>query len=108
MPDDFQPIFRTADAARAYDRARLRGLASQARDSRGQLHRSYLDLATALFNLSCDGVAASALDEIARTGHDAISDRDAAFTRDIDAAGETFDPLDLSELEHFFIARSAA
>lgn len=108
MPDDFHPIFRSADAAAAYDKARLRGLANQARDSRGQLYRSYLDLATALFNLKCDGVAASALDDLARTGHDAISDRDHQFCKDIDAAGEAFDPLDLSELEHFFIARDAA
>lgn len=106
--DDFTPIFSTREAASLYDKARLRGLANQARDNRADLHRSYLDLATALFNLKCDGVDPAFLDEVARGGHDAISNRDAEFTRDIDAAGEAFDPLDLSELTHFFIPREAA
>ena len=106
--DDFTPLFSTRDAARRYERARLRGLANLARDNRDQLRRSMLDLAAALFNLQCDGLSADALDEIARTGADAVRNRDFEFRKDIDAAGESFDPLDLSELEHFFIKREAA
>jgi uncharacterized protein YciI len=101
------PTFSTREQARKYDRARLRGLADQARGERGDLHRAYLDLLTALENLKCAGVKAD-FDDHARGFHDAISDRDAELCRDIDAAGDMYDSLDLSELEEFFIERRTA
>lgn len=91
------------------ERARLRGLADQARGDRGDLHRAYLDLLTALSNLKAAGVKAPALlDDTARGFFDAISERDAELRRDIDGEnGEPLgplvpaEPLDLSELLEF-------
>ena len=111
MPITLNPYDQRDKAAFA-ERARLRGLADQARGDRGDLHRAYLDLLTALSNLKACGVKAD-YDDAARGFHDAISNRDAELRRDIDAEhGEVFcplipaEPLDLSDLEDFFGERA--
>lgn len=96
------------------ERARLRGLADQARFDRVDLHRAYLDLLTALSNLQHCGINPAFLDDIARGAHDEISGRDHVLCRDIDGEyGEPLgplypaEPLDLSELEEFFAEERA-
>jgi hypothetical protein len=111
MPITLNPYDQRDKAAFA-ERARLRGLADQARGDRGDLHRAYLDLITALANLKACQVSASFIDDAARLGHDAISDRDFELCRDIDAEAGPFgplvpaEPLDLTDLEEFFEERA--
>lgn len=92
------------------ERARLRGLAEQAREDRADVARALASVVTALEDLKAAAAPASTLDDMARAAYDAISERDHLLRKDIDAEfGEPLGPLypaeelDLSELRDFFI-----
>ena len=81
--------------ARILQREAARGLAYEAEDIRQDIARALADLERALFQLKEAGVDVK---EAAATLHDEISNRDADLCKTIDAAGEWYGPLDLSEL----------
>ena len=92
------------------ERARLRGLAEQAREDRADVARALASVVTALEDLKAAAAPASTLDDMARAAYDALSERDHLLRKDIDGEyGEPLGPLypaeemDLSELREFFL-----
>lgn len=100
--------------AAAYEKARLKGLASWAREEREDLFVAYRYLVDALERMAEAKISQSLIDEIARGAHDEFVDRDHDLRLDIDGEnGEPLGPLhptapiDLSDLEEFFIPKEA-
>ena len=93
------------------ERARLRGLAEQAREDRADVARALASVVSALEDMKMARVAASTLDDMARAAYDAISERDYMLRRDIDneygegGVGPLYpaEEMDLSELREFFV-----
>ena len=96
---DTIPTNVTAERFDAYAR---RGLAEEARDRRDDLRIGLLELVSALGHLKDAGDARGVhayLAELAKLAHDGISSRDGELLREIDAAGQYAEPIDLGELD---------
>jgi hypothetical protein len=95
MPD----AIPTNVTAERFDRYAARGLADEAPDRKEDLRLAAQHLIWALGHLRDAGAKAVDMAELARVGHDCISNRDGQLDRDLDAAGCWFDPVDLTELD---------
>lgn len=103
MPDSI-PSYVTAER---FDRHALNGLADEARDRREDLRLGLVELVSALGHLRDAGDCAGLrryLSDLARVAYDGIGSRDAQLIRDIDAAGQHAEPINLSELNQIIEA----
>jgi hypothetical protein len=99
MPDISLNPYSYRDKAAIIERARLRGLATEAREARQELALATVDLVHALNCLIDAGLPkADALDAAAGL-RDAISDADWKHCLTLDEAGEMYAEVDLSELD---------
>jgi hypothetical protein len=89
--------FSTRAAAFRFERSVARGLAEDARYRKQRLQCDLGELVDTFGGLLHAGVAKDAVAEALAVMIDAGSDADHACNRDIDAAGEHFDPIDLTE-----------
>ena len=98
MPDNL-PVFSTREQVARFDRARLRGLATEAREARQELALATVDLVHALNCLIDAGLSKAEALDLAAGAHDAISDADHRHVQTLDEAGEPYLPVDLTELD---------
>jgi hypothetical protein len=80
------------------ERARLRGLATEAREARQELALATVDLVHALSCLKDAGLDKGKVLDLAAGAHDAIKDADWKHCLVLDEAGEMYLEPDLSEL----------
>jgi hypothetical protein len=85
--------------ASRFDRYAARGLADEAVNRKEDLRLGLQHMLWALGHLKDAGAWPSYMEDLAKCAHDAISTRDAQLNRDIDAAGQWAEAVDMAELE---------
>lgn len=89
--------FATRVEARKFERAVARGLAEDARERKFRFEHGLSCIKSHMESLLIYGIAKPAIAEALAILIDAVSDADHSCNLDIDAAGDHFDAIDLSE-----------
>ncbi len=89
--------FATRTEALKFERAAARGLAEDARIKKDGLRAAMNCIETGMWTLLDCRVNTPAIADALAILIDAVTDADHAYNRDIDAASEHFDPIDLTE-----------
>jgi hypothetical protein len=99
MPDISLNPYSYRDRHAIVERARLRGLATEAREARQELALATVDLVHALNCLKDAGLPKAEVLDLAAGAYDAIKDADWQHCLTLDEAGEMYAEVDLSELD---------
>lgn len=98
MPDTL-PLYSTRERARQFERYAARGVADNARDRKRDLQEAVNDTVRALRKWQEIGADKLTLADLLGFIHDEASNIDGVCLKDIDNAGETAEPVDLSEID---------